>query len=129
MLCQPKGENMQTTKIGVVVCIAGFMLAGSALAQGDASGEPTDLETAALALVEQHGCFTCHAIDKKVIGPAWKDVAAKYRGDPDAEARLVNKVSKGGKGVWGNVMAMPPFGPYVKEEDIRTLVRFVISLK
>jgi cytochrome c len=120
---------MQTTQKSAVLLVASLMMAGSALAEGDVTGEPSDLETAALALVDQHGCFTCHAIDHKVIGPAWKDVAAKYRGDPGAEDRLVNKVSRGGKGVWGNEMAMPPFGPYVKEADIRTLVRFVLSLK
>jgi cytochrome c len=105
------------------------MMAGLAVAEGNTTGKPSDLETAALALVAQHGCFTCHAIDKKAIGPAWRDVAAKYRDDPGAEDRLVNKVSKGGKGVWGNELAMPPFGPFVPEADIRTLVRFVLSLK
>ncbi len=119
---------MQTIQTAAVLFIAG-MTAGSAVAQDDAAADPPDLETAALALVAKHGCFTCHAIDQKVIGPAWKDVADKYRGDPDAENRLVSKVSKGGKGVWGNEMAMPPFGPYVAEADIRTLVRFVLSLK
>jgi cytochrome c len=120
---------MQTIQKSAVLFAAGLMLAGPAFAQEDDTEEPTDLETAALALADKHGCFTCHAIDQKVIGPAWKDVAAKYRDDPGAEDRLVNKVSKGGKGVWGNEMAMPPFGPYVKEADIRTLVRFVLSLK
>jgi len=80
-------------------------------------------------LALNNGCFTCHAIDRKVIGPAWRDVAAKYRGDANAEDRLVRKVSAGGKGVWGNEMAMPPFAPYMKEVDIRTLVKYVLSLK
>ena len=120
---------MLTIRNPAVLFAAGLMLASPAFAEEDEAAEPTDLETAALALVEQHGCFTCHAIDHKVIGPAWKDVAAKYRGDPGAEDRLVKKVSNGGKGVWGNTVAMPPFGPYVKEADIRTLVRFVLSLK
>jgi cytochrome c len=119
---------MQTTQTLAVMLVAGLMMAAPAVAQ-EAATEPTDLEAAALALVAQHGCFTCHAIDKKVIGPAWKDVADKYRDDPGAEARLVSKVSKGGKGVWGNEMVMPPFGPYVDPADIRTLVRFVLSLK
>ncbi len=120
---------MQTTRTLAALFVAGFMLASTAVAQEGAIAEPTELETAALALVNQHGCFTCHAIDHKVIGPAWKDVADKYRNDPGAEDRLVSKVSKGGKGVWGDEMAMPPFGPYVPEPDIRTLVRFVLSLK
>jgi cytochrome c len=120
---------MQTIQTLAVLCVSGCLLAGTAVAAEDPDEKPSDLETAALALAEQHGCFTCHAIDHKVIGPAWKDVAAKYRGDAGAEDRLVNKVSKGGKGVWGNEMVMPPFGPYVPEPDIRTLVRFVLSLK
>ena len=120
---------MLSTRILAVLFVAGFTLTVPVAAQEDTSGEPAELETAALALVKQHGCFTCHAIDKKIIGPAWKDVADKYRNDPGAEDRLVSKVSKGGKGVWGNEMAMPPFGPHVKEADIRTLVRFVLSLK
>lgn len=121
---------MQTTKNLAVLFIAGCMMSGHAFAEENPSEtHSADLEAAALALVKKHGCFTCHAIDRKVIGPAWKDVAAKYRDDPGAEARLVDKVSKGGKGVWGDEMVMPPFGPYVAEADIRTLVRFVLSLK
>lgn len=121
---------MQTNLSLAALLLAGVMIAGPVGAEeNSAVAEATDLRTAATALAEKHGCFTCHAIDKKVVGPAWQDVAAKYRGDATAEARLVNKVSRGGKGVWGNDMAMPPFGPYVKEADIRTLVRFVLSLE
>ena len=81
-----------------------------------------------LKLAQQSGCLVCHAIDKKVVGPAWKDVAAKYRGDAGAEARLITKVAKGGGGAWGAV-AMPPNSPRVSDADIKTLVRFVLSLK
>lgn len=120
---------MQTNQILTALLVAGCMIAGHAAAQeNSAVTETADLKTAATALAEKHGCFTCHAIDKKIVGPAWQDVAAKYRGDPGAEDRLVNKVSRGGKGVWGNSMVMPPFGPYVKQEDLRTLVRYVLSL-
>ena len=86
-------------------------------------------ETPALELAQKYHCFTCHAIDQKITGPAWRDVAAKYRGDASAEERLVKKVSTGGKGVWGNEMAMPPFAPYVGEKDIRALVKYILSLK
>ncbi|MBU0620237.1 MAG: c-type cytochrome [Gammaproteobacteria bacterium] len=79
-----------------------------------------------LALAKSYGCLVCHTIDKKTIGPAWKDVAAKYRGDKGAEARLMDKVAKGGSGVWGNVM-MPP-NPKPSEAERRKLVRFVLSL-
>lgn len=80
------------------------------------------------ALAQKSGCFTCHAIDKKVVGPAWKDVAAKYRGDSSMEAKLVAKVSKGGSGVWGST-PMPANSPRVKDADIQALVKFVLSLK
>ena len=66
-------------------------------------------------------------IDKKVIGPAYKEVAAKYRGNKAAEADLFKKVKAGGKGVWGE-MPMPP-NAHVKDEDIKTLVHWILSLK
>lgn len=79
-------------------------------------------------LAQQSGCLVCHAIDKKVVGPAWKDVAAKYRGDAGAEARLIAKVAKGGSGAWGTV-PMPANSPRVSDADIKALVKFALSLK
>lgn len=79
-----------------------------------------------LALAKKHGCLNCHAINKKVVGPAWQDVAAKYRGDAGAENRLMEKVAKGGSGVWGRV-AMPP-SPKLSEAERRKLVKFILSL-
>ena len=78
-------------------------------------------------LAQASGCTTCHGIDKKVIGPAFKDIAAKYRGNKSAEADLVNKVKAGGKGVWGDI-PMPP-NAHVKDEDIKTLVSWILSQK
>ena len=72
--------------------------------------------------------MACHAVDKRLVGPAWKDVAAKYRGQKGAEARLIEKVAKGGVGVWGTV-PMPPNSPQVSRNDIKTLVRFILRLK
>lgn len=79
-------------------------------------------------LAQQSGCFMCHAIDRKMVGPAWKDVAAKYRGDANGEAKLITKVAKGGSGVWGSA-PMPANAPRVGDADIKALVRFVLSLK
>jgi cytochrome c len=79
-------------------------------------------------LAAKSGCFVCHSVEKKVVGPAWHDVAGKYRGDANAEAMLVAKVSKGGKGVWGST-PMPANAPRVNEADIKALVKFVLSLK
>ena len=78
-------------------------------------------------LAKKNACTACHAIDKKIVGPAYKEVAAKYRGDKGAEAKLIEKVKKGGVGVWGQV-PMPP-NTTVKDEDIKTLVKWVLSLK
>jgi cytochrome c len=80
-----------------------------------------------LELAQKNACTACHAVDKKLVGPAYKDVAAKYRGDAKAEAALFDKVKKGSVGVWGQV-PMPP-NSHVKDEDIKTLVKWVLSLK
>jgi len=85
-----------------------------------------------LALAKKSGCLACHSVEKKVVGPAWKDVANKYRGDAGAKARLIEKVKKGGKGNWTAVTGgapMPPYSPRVKDEDIAKLVEFVLQLK
>ena len=78
-------------------------------------------------LAQSSGCMTCHAVDRKVIGPSFKDVAAKYSGNKAAEADLFKKVKAGGKGVWGD-MPMPP-NAHIKDEDIKTLVRWVLTAK
>jgi cytochrome c len=78
-------------------------------------------------LAKKNGCTACHAVDKKIVGPAYQEVAAKYRGNAKAEAMLIDKVKKGGVGVWGQV-PMPP-NSQVKDEDVKTLVKWVLSLK
>jgi cytochrome c len=78
-------------------------------------------------LAKKHACFACHATDKKLVGPSYKDVAAKYRTDKGAEAKLFEKVKKGGTGVWGQV-PMPP-NAAVPDADIRALVKWVLSQK
>ncbi len=72
-------------------------------------------------------CTSCHAIDKKILGPSYKDVAAKYKGDAKAEAMLIDKVKKGGAGAWGAV-PMPPH-PQVSDADLKTLVKWVLATK
>src|SRR5689334_13130587 len=79
------------------------------------------------ALAKKYNCFACHAVDKKVVGPAYKDVANKYRGDKAAEAKLIEKVKKGGVGVWGQV-PMPP-NATVPDADVKALVQWVLSQK
>jgi cytochrome c len=74
----------------------------------------------------KYGCTACHAVDHKVVGPAFKDVAAKYRGK-DVEATLVEKVKNGGAGVWGQV-PMPP-NPQVPDPDLHAIVKWILTLK
>jgi cytochrome c len=78
-------------------------------------------------LAKKNACTACHSVDKKIVGPAFKEVAAKYRNDKTAEAKLVEKVKKGGVGVWGQV-PMPP-NSAVSDADVKTLVKWVLSLK
>jgi cytochrome c len=80
-----------------------------------------------LELATKNACTACHQVDKKLVGPAYKDVAAKYKGDAKAEAMLVEKVKKGGVGTWGQV-PMPP-NANVKDEDAKTLVKWILSIK
>ena len=77
------------------------------------------------ALAKKSGCLSCHAVDHKIIGPAYKDVAKKYKGEADAEAKLVAKVKKGGGGVWG---AMPmPAQAQLSDADAHALVKWVLA--
>ena len=78
-------------------------------------------------LAKKHACTACHAIDKKVVGPGYKEVAAKYKGNAKAEALLVEKVKKGGVGTWGQV-PMPP-NTSVPDADVKALVKWVLALK
>lgn len=98
----------------------------AAAAAAAKAGTPLDVKSG-LAMMQKYGCSACHAIDKKVVGPAYEDVAAKYRSDKGAEAKLVQKVESGGSGVWGQV-PMPP-NSAVPEADIKALVAWILTLK
>lgn len=78
-------------------------------------------------LAQKYGCLGCHGIDKKIVGPAYLDVARKYAHDKGAAAKLFAKVKKGGKGVWGDV-PMPP-NPQVGDADLKKIIAWVLSLK
>ena len=82
-------------------------------------------------LAKKSGCTACHAIDRKVVGPAWADVGKRYKGDAGAKAALIAKVKKGGKGNWTEVtkgVPMPPYSPRVSDANIEELVTFVLGL-
>ena len=100
------------------------LFVAAAVAAGLLSSAPA---FASADLAKAKNCMACHAIDKKLVGPAYKEVAAKYAGQADAEAMLVTKVQKGGVGAWGKV-PMPP-NPQVNDAEAKALVHWVLSLK
>jgi cytochrome c len=95
-----------------VMAAAGIVMAGQAQADE--------------ALAKSKNCMACHAIDKKLVGPAYKDVAAKYKGDAKAPAMLAAKIKAGGKGTWGEI-PMPPNN--VTPEEAAKLAAWVLSQK
>jgi len=81
-------------------------------------------------LAQKKACMSCHGVDKGALGPAYKDVAAKYRGQKDAEAKLVQKVLNGGGGAWKMPMGpMPAQKGNVTEAEAKQLVKWVLSIK
>jgi len=78
-------------------------------------------------LAQASGCTACHTMDKKVIGQSFKDIDAKYRANKGAESDLIKKVKAGGKGVWGDIPMAP--NAHVKDEDIKSIVQWILSIK
>ncbi len=95
-----------------MIAAAGLMVAGSAMA--------ADMP----AVAKKNNCTACHAVDKKVVGPAWKAVAEKYKGDV---GHLADKIKKGGAGAWGS-MPMPA-NPKVSDADMKEILAFIAGLK
>jgi cytochrome c len=110
---ETQGDSMKV--LLTMIAAAAVLLAGNAYA-GDAK-----------ELAQKSGCLACHSVDKKVLGPSYKDVAAKYKGDKGAEAKLVAKVKAGGSGTWGP-MPMPANSPQVKDEDIKSIVQWILAM-
>ena len=131
---------MRNTHWMFSLLMAGVVSAGGAYAAEAASSVPASATVATAApevkaalsdadgkaLLKKNNCYACHTMDKKLVGPGFKDVSAKYRGQPDAEAALIAKVTKGGKGAWGS-MSMPPQS--AKPEDVDAMVKYVLSLQ
>jgi len=101
-------------------------LAATALFSAGAAHAALD-NAQAEAMMKKDGCAACHAVDKKIVGPAYVDVAAKYKGNAGAKAMLEKKVKEGGVGVWGQI-PMPP-NSAVPQGDIDQLVTWILSLK
>lgn len=104
-------------RIAMIGAVAALMMGAGQTAMADE------------ALAKKSGCFACHSINNKIVGPAWKDVAAKYSAaDRDM---LIGKVKKGGKGSWTAVtggVPMPPYSPRVSDANIEKLVDFILGL-
>lgn len=100
------------------------LFVAAAVAAGLLSAAPA---FASAELAKAKNCLACHAVDKKLVGPSYKDVAAKYAGNADAVAMLATKVQKGGVGVWGQI-PMPP-NPQVSDADAKALVDWILSQK
>ncbi|MBA4142521.1 MAG: c-type cytochrome [Nitrosospira sp.] len=103
---------MKAVWMGIVTASA-LLIAGTAQANAD--------------LAKANGCTNCHTVDTKLVGPSLKDIAAKYKGDANAQASLAEKIKKGSSGVWGPV-PMPP-NAHVSDENAKTLAGWVLSLK
>ena len=97
----------------LVVVVMSALASSSAMASAD--------------LAKAKNCMACHAVANKLVGPAFKDVAAKYAGQKDAEAKLAGKVLKGGSGAWGAVPM--PANPQVSEAEAKTLIKWVLAQK
>lgn len=104
---------------------AGAAAPAAAPAPAAKAGAPLDLQSGQ-AMMQKDGCAACHTVDKAVVGPAYNQVAAKYRGDKTAAAKLEHKVKAGGSGVWGPV-PMPP-NAAVPDADIKALVSWILTL-
>ena len=78
-------------------------------------------------LAQKKSCLACHATDKKLVGPSYKDVADKYAGQKDAVAKLAEKIQKGGVGAWGQIPM--PANPHVSADEAKTLAAWVMSIK
>jgi cytochrome c len=102
------------TVLATLIATAGFALAGSALA-------------AAMPAVGQQKCGACHAVDHKVVGPAFKDVAAKYKGKKDAAELIAKSIKTGGSFGW-KYGAMPPRGLGASDADVDTMSKFIAGL-
>lgn len=79
-------------------------------------------------LMERSGCIACHRVEEKLIGPAFKEVAARYRGDNEAFSLLMQKIRDGGEGVWGDVPMQPNGTEKISDGDLRLVVEWLLKL-
>jgi cytochrome c len=117
-LSQREESGMTRFHIGVVTA-AGLLLSGQALGALD--------DAAANTALTKGGCKACHAVDKKMVGPSFHDIATKYKGDPKAVATLTEQVRNGGKGKWG-ATPMPPTPPgRISDADLTAVLDWILT--
>ncbi len=80
------------------------------------------------AMAQKYACIACHQIEAKLIGPGYKEVAAKYKGDANAPQMLFDKVRAGGTGVWGDMVMLPHPAETLPDEDLKALITWILSL-
>ncbi|RZT29636.1 c-type cytochrome [Cupriavidus agavae] len=101
-----------------------FVIAAAMLVAAASSHAAVDAAKAQ-EIANKNACMGCHQVDKKLVGPAYKEVAAKYKGDKGALAKLSAKVKGGGSGVWGPVPM--PANPTISDADVKTVVEWVLA--
>ncbi|WP_250514366.1 c-type cytochrome [Caballeronia sp. INDeC2] len=102
--------------VGAVLIAASF---------GAFAAEQPGSSANAIAIARSNACMGCHAIDRKLVGPSFQQVAEKYKGDPQAGAKLEKKVKNGGAGVWGSIPM--PSHPRMNDADIKAVVAWVLA--
>ena len=80
------------------------------------------------AIVKKARCVACHTVDQKRVGPAYQEVAAKYKGDAKAPARLFDKVRAGGAGVWGDIPMLAHPADKISDDDLKAAIAWILSL-
>jgi len=111
--------NPRRTSMRVLIALAG--VAGQALAPG--AWAQAGIEAA----MNRAGCLSCHAKDRKLVGPAYKDVAARYKGQADMVARLMDKTRKGGSGVYGPVPMPPHPAERISDADLKAAIEWILK--
>ena len=121
-----RADSMKARWIGILAAAVMIVSLGQLLTdETPADKAPTDL-----ALAKKSGCFECHSVDKKSIGPAFHDIAAKYKGDARARGALIETVTQGGKGNWTEVsrgVPMPPYSRRLSKAEIEYLVDWLLG--
>jgi cytochrome c len=129
-----KAHWIITPTIALMVICAQLAMSNEPAAEAGATETLAPQASQALApeaLAKKSGCFKCHSVEKNIVGPAYRDVAERYKSDPKARSTLIEKVKKGGKGNWTEVsheVPMPPYSGRLSAADIARLVDWVLSL-